>query len=182
MIVDTVVRVKNDPAFLAIKAKHMQDHPEAYGEREGDGGIQGWSTPSPYIECLIFCVGNNIGKESAFRAWAAEKGIGFKNLMGSYKGVSERSFLIAYEDSGTCQFWFRNEETVLHLSSMYRKNDKGLMQMFGARKATLLDPKGGKVADLGILRIVTPEYALKQDNWTLDISRGTYWTTEKQVS
>jgi hypothetical protein len=147
---------------------------------EGSSGIQGWSTEGYFDEYIIFCVGNDIARESAFRSWATANGVGFKNLIGKYEGLTERSFIVNCKNDLICREWYKDERTILHLSSMYRKNMEGMMQRFGCREATLQDARTRVVLEnLGWFRTVTPEYAMKQDAWTLDLTTKAYWITQK---
>jgi predicted alpha/beta hydrolase len=147
-------------------------------------GVQGWSTPTPYDEFIIFCVGNDIARESAFRAWAAENKIGFKNLIGAYKGVTERSFIVNAKNGLSCWQWYAKEESILRLSSMYRADPKtGLMRLYGTRLATLIfiHNKLTPYLDFGHFIQVPRELALSKDAWTLDTTDNTYWITERNL-
>jgi len=139
----------------------------AYADiRDKTSGIWGWSTPTAYEKYMIFCVGNNIAKESAFRAWAVSNEIGFKNLQGRYKGTEERSFIVNRRNEAKVYPWFANEESVLYLSEMVRgRNRMAALHYLDDRPDALLGP----------WREVDRSYALKQDAWTYDPSADQYW-------
>lgn len=136
-------------------------------------GIQGWSTQCPFDSYVIFCVGQSILRQKQFMAWAEAQQIGFKALCGSYKGQSENSFIVNQKDFLRCGVWWKGEESALILSKLYRNGT-----LYGSRKATLyyIDRRpGGWHKEIGSFRNVSREYALKQDNWTLDPTTGEYY-------
>ena len=182
MYVDTVERAWG-PEQEAVRDRHRAKYPHLYKKEDSmsihqhenfstNSGVQGWSSPCTFSSYLIFCVGNDIARESAFRAWAAENGIGFKNLTGKYKGTTERSFIVNFDNYFLCSHWFKDQESVLYLSPLYRNK-----QLFGERLAVLFYINGPR-KDLGKWRNVCKEYALKQDAWTYDIDADQYWVAE----
>ena len=165
-------------AFSTAKAKHMQEYPEVYKDAKpvGNGGIWGHSSSSATDEYLIFCVGNDKVREAMFRSWATADNVGFKSLIGCYKGVTEAAFIVNLRQANKCHRWYENEATVLQLSGLFRDG-----VAYGRRHARLMDVAGGyEIAALGAFRETPQAVALAQPSWTYDPATATYWTTTQQ--
>lgn len=137
------------------------------------GGIWASSSASASESYLVFCVGNDILRESTFKAWAAEQCIGIKPLFGSYKGQSERSFIANRRFANELAPWIEGQESVLYLSPLFRFG-----RLWGRRRAALLYLADGRHEDLGHLTTTTYEEAMRRDCWTFDPTDGSYWVTE----
>ena len=109
--------------------------------------------------------------ETVIKHFFKENQIGFKQLIGAYKGTMEDSYIInkkylkAIERAG----FLYAEESILLLGENLGKN---------RRRATLhflnsLKPD----KDIGILRAVVKEEALEQDNWSYRPDLDTYFIT-----
>lgn len=140
-------------------------------------GVCTHSSAEAFNAYVIFCVGNDIAREAAFKAWAADNGIHVKSLIGSYNGVSERSFMVNYQDAVRCWDWYSNEETVLGLAPLW---DPVHNRMLGSRPASLIYISDYSVANkkIGFFTEQSKEYALAQPSYTFDPSTGKYWVAE----
>jgi hypothetical protein len=160
----------------------------AANDEPRSSGVWGYSTPSAYDSYVIFCVGHEIARQAAFKAWALANGIGFKSLLGSYKGQSETSFMVNDKQFFACDRWWADQETILRLSPLYRNGT-----LYGTREAALWRPSMVRSAfgddlfvqvkgpePIGTMREVTREYALAQSCWTYDPQSGLYWVAEQR--
>jgi hypothetical protein len=135
-------------------------------------GIWPTSSPVAFTSFAVFCVGNNKVREAMFKGWALGIGLPFKELVGSYKGVTEASFIVPFSrlvdvvEAG----WIVGEESVLILGSRYVD---GVMR--GDRVAHLWFPSTGETVNLGHFGQTTKAHALAQEAWTFDPTDGTYW-------
>ena len=121
-------------------------------------GLWAHSTTAAYENFVIFCVGQDPYRIAAFRSWAADKGIGFKSLVGCYKGQIEQSFIVNEKNLPFVERWTRDEESILHLASNPR----------GPRIATLRH-RDGREEQLGhFVAVIGRDYALKKESWTYD--------------
>lgn len=130
-----------------------------------DSGVWEHSRPYIYRDYVIFCVGNNIRKASAFRYWATSEGIGFKSLKGCYKGQTEDSFIIAADNLERVRPWIKDQESILWLYPM----------VSAGRVPASLIYQDGKEVKLGDLVVVGYKEALKAASWTYDPSTNTYY-------
>jgi hypothetical protein len=147
----------------------------------GDGGVWGYSSQSATESYVIFCVGDSIFREAAFKAWAASHIGGYKSLWGSYKGKTERSFIVNARYLNLTKKWWQDEETVLLLSPLIYGGRR-----YGSRKATLIEVVTvksdthsykalGTHTDLGFFRMVPGPWAIKQPCYTFDPTDKSYW-------
>lgn len=134
------------------------------------GGVWGHSSPSHWDTYVVFCVGNDLVKEAAFRQWAHASNIGFKSLVGCYKGQTENSFIVNHKHFREVLPWIKREESVLILGA--NENMGGGKSM---RPAKLVFLEDNTEQDLGYFREVGREYALAQDAWTYDPQTCKYW-------
>lgn len=143
-------------------------------------GVCGYSTVAGQSRYVIFSVGNDLIRPMQFRTWAGYNLIGFKSLVGMYKGVSEQSFIINAKDQDACRRWFAGQDTILALSPANARNH---------RQAHLVDITADGYSldyvDLGLFKAVTKNKALKLEAWTFDPQgsfqnpEGQYYITEK---
>ena len=137
--------------------------------------IQGFSSPTGGNTYIVFAPDDqSIVGLKGVKQWMGAN-IGFKELIGSYKMengdvVVETSFIINENDRDTVvdAGIIDNQESVLHL---------GVCNSLTQRPATLLYLDGGE-EDLGHMRSVSKEEALKHDAWSLDIPSSTYFICE----
>lgn len=133
------------------------------------GGVCAHSDNSSLNDYIIFCVGNNPIDDENFKLWASNNNIGYKELIGSYKGISENAFIINAKFHDVLKPWIKDEESILNLGELVN----------GKRKATLVftNTKIPNV-DLGYFKYTSKEYALKQDAWTFDQENNAYYVAE----
>ena len=131
-----------------------------------NGGVCAHSDDSSKADFIVFCVGNDYIVENAFKAWATHNNIGYKCLIGSYKGLKENAFIVNAKHINDVRQWFEDEESILLLGPLIK----------GKRKATLVYMDGitSKV-ELGDFNYTSKDYALKQDAWTFDPSTNSYY-------
>ena len=143
------------------------------GHAKDNGGIWGHSSPIGANHYVIFAVGDDYVTNAALKGWLFGHGIGFKPLLGAYKGQTEQSYIVNYE---RLQHLFNigvlaGQESILVLGPCNSKDE---------RIATLafLDPLGLniiKTEKLGVFRSVSKDKAMAQDAWTYDPSTGEYY-------
>lgn len=109
-------------------------------------------------ELVIFCVGQDLRRVAAFRAWAAHRRLDVRSLIGCYRGVTEMSFVIGTADYAEVAPWTRAEESVLFLGRVDRNR---------ARPARLIFADG-RAEDLGHFVTCSRETALSCSSWTYD--------------
>lgn len=151
----------------------------------GSGGVCSHSTSTRWGDWAIFCVGNDPYREAAFTTWAAATGIKFKSLIGCYKGVTERSFLVSMEDFfehiDTSE-WIKDQESVLFIEP--RRNADGVSLMLAKNApidATLYftdGREGNLYHPLGEWVETTMEYAKTREAWTHDPRYGTWFVVK----
>jgi len=107
---------------------------------------------------VIFCVGQELRRVAAFRAWAAHRRLNVRSLIGCYRGVTEMSFVIGAADYAEVAPWTRAEESVLFLGRVDRN---------GARTARLVFADG-RAEDLGHFVTCSRESTLACSSWTYD--------------
>jgi len=145
----------------------------------------GWeprSGNSPYQRFVIFEVGDKV-RQQAFKAWALEQKLGFKELIGKWKGQQAASFIV--EDTSTNRiklaYWLIGQEAILVLGPAWRYDPAvGTNRLFGNRLAQLewLDSDGYQVREIeaaGKFQAVGREQALAGDSWTYDPVTEAYY-------
>ena len=116
---------------------------------------------------VIFCVGPSPMRNAEFLSWAADRGLGVKEVVGCYKGEMERAFVMFADDfDAHVRPWVREEERVLRLGMPVRRA--------GDRPASL-HYSDGRVEELPNFRQVSPSQALSEDAWTFDPMTGVYF-------
>lgn len=95
------------------------------------GGIQAWSTEVPYEPLIVFAVGD-ILRSAQFNAWALDRGLRFKRMIGTWRGTTEHSFIARWNDRHLFLSWLAGQESVLRLSSAFRHG-----MLFPHRRAAL---------------------------------------------
>lgn len=120
-------------------------------------------------ELVIFCVGQDLRRATAFRAWAAHRGLDVRSLVGCYRGATEMSFVIMAADYTEVAPWTREEESVLLLG----RSDRN-----GARAAALVFADG-RAEDLGHFVTCPRETALSCSSWTYDPVADEYFICVK---
>lgn len=120
-------------------------------------------------ELVIFCVGQDLRRATAFRAWAAHRRLDVRSLVGCYRGATEMSFAVVAANYAKVAPWTRAEESVLFLGRVERN---------GARPARLLFADG-RAEDLGHFITCSRETALSCSSWTYDPVAGEYFICVK---
>lgn len=115
---------------------------------------------------FIYCVGQSIPVINAFKVAMAHANITVKPLMGSYKGVTEYSFVSRMNDYPAISAWLDEEESILHIHSFNSRD---------VPKATLIYLKEGRREDIGHMIAVSREEALAQESWTFDPAYNNYF-------
>lgn len=118
---------------------------------------------------VIFCVGQELSRVAAFRAWAAHRRLDVRSLIGCYRGVTEMSFVIGTASYAEVAPWTRAEESVLFLG----RGDRN-----GARPAKLVFADG-RAEDLGHFVTCPRETALSCSSWTYDPVADEYFICVK---
>jgi len=95
-------------------------------------------------------------------------GLKFSRALGSYKGTTEKSFIVdASEDSSL--------KRVKVLAEMFNQESILIVQDDVSRSAELHFTATGKVQRLGSIVSMTAIEASQEDNWTLDLSQNLYF-------
>jgi hypothetical protein len=149
--------------------------PEAHFNPDVSGGWEGRSSDFPYQRFVVFEVGDIVRSQS-FNAYALGDGMRYKQLKGSWRGVSNASFIV--EDTSTNRvklaYWLRGQKSVLCLGPAYRKGPDGQSRLYGNREAILdwLDNDGYTVKERtplpGLFQPVSRAKALALEAWTFD--------------
>ena len=113
------------------------------------------TNPEDINEYVIFASDINDNDTELFMK---ESEVPFKRLYGQYKGIGETSFIINKDNLPLVRSLTRKQESILLLSKM---------QDNGTRKA-ILEFNNGILENLGDMREVTREMALKSDGFTRD--------------
>lgn len=140
-------------------------------------GVCGHSMPTRWDDWVIFCVGNDPYRDAAFTTWANGLGHRFKSLIGSYKGKTERSYIMRladFEKSGAVQ-WTKAEESILVLRPR-RKADGSLLLRHDAPIDAILVYQDGREESIGVWANVPEYHAKKCDGWTYDPMFGEWYT------
>jgi hypothetical protein len=141
------------------------------------GGVCSHSTPMRWKDWAIFCVGNDPYREAAFTTWATSMGIKFKSLIGSYKGLQERSFLLSLDDfvdNIEGSQWIEQEESVLVLQPRRKANGEHLKTYDAPIDAILLYSDGRK-EHIGEWVETHQARAITELGWTYDPLYGTWF-------
>jgi len=117
-------------------------------------------------EFVIFCVGQEPERIEEFQRRCRYLGISIKELLGSYKGQQERSFIASIQDWAFIRSWVLDEESVLLLGARDKLN---------RRKATLHYVSTEEEVDLGRFESTTEADALSREAWTYDPQQCTYF-------
>lgn len=159
-------------------------------------GLQPYSGSHMWEPYIIFEVGYDKLRQQQFKAWALDRSVGFKELVGSYKEQVATSFIInarAFPEV-LRHGWLDREESVLYLDACYAPISG---KSYTKRRARLLYGRGDRedYKDLWLLTEIDPEYelamvaefigdwqevghdeAMKLDAWTFDPSTNKYYT------
>jgi hypothetical protein len=155
------------------------------GNRADFSQLSGWesrSGTSPYQSYMIFEVGG-ILEASQFKAYATGEKLGFKAVLGSWRGTHNPAFVMADTPSNrlAIAFWVKGQEAILCLGPAYRKNSQGLGQLFGNREAILdwLAPDGYTVTSReplqGLFSPISQKEADGLASWTFDPTENQYY-------
>jgi hypothetical protein len=121
-------------------------------------------TPQSYI---IFGVGQDPAKISAFTSWAADEGVKIKALVGKYEGRIDHCFIALQTDYSRIKSFLHTEESVL-LLDRYHIN--------GTPRARLVY-YDGREEEKGTFQSITKDEANQTSSWTFDPINGNYFTT-----
>lgn len=158
------------------------DLPSATGALANGAGVQPWSSPEQYVIFSIdFVPGYSSTGARALRVAGFESDlrgldIGFKRLVGCYKGEQEPAWIINARDwrKLAASGWIDGQESVLHLGPWQD----------GGRAATLhyqhLEAPGVNKwqESIGTFQLTSKKRALASDAWTFDPSTGEYFIAE----
>lgn len=151
------------------------DLPCAGGTLASGAGVQPWSSPEQYVIFSIDSVGDlSYQSPEGFDGWLSAAGIGFKRLLGCYKGEQEPAWIINARDwrKLAASGWIDGQESVLHLGAWAN----------GGRPATLYygERIDGHIRfiEAGTFRLTTKRHALAQEGWTFDPSTTEYYVAE----
>lgn len=126
-----------------------------------DSGVWGHSGERGSDSYVIFAIDDQSPAAGAhFRNFMVAQGIGFKPLIGSYKGVIEQSYIINLNDWPTVldTAAVKNQESILFLGACTSRDRRP------AELVYLLD--GIPAEGLGTFRSVPEAEAKAQDSWT----------------
>lgn len=129
----------------------------------------------PEYIAILSAEKNDLGcKDNAIRTADLEKYLNdrfpYKKVLGYYNKIAEKSFIIVLEGP-------KDEREILELAENYDQNY--VLFSDEDRKAWLTDVETGGRTDLGYLRKVPKNIALKQDSCTFDPLTNSYWSTTK---
>ena len=117
--------------------------------------------------CIIFGVGQDPAKISAFTSWAADEGVKIKALVGKYDGRIDHCFIALQADYSRIKSFLHKEESVL-LLDRYDIN--------GTPRARLVY-YDGREEEKGKFQSITKDNANQASSWTFDPINGNYFTT-----
>jgi len=137
-------------------------------------GIQDWSTEGPYTKLAVFAVGDLL-RSAQFVAWATARGMGFKQVVGAWKGKQERAFITDANDIPLLrETWLAGQEAIMFLDPAYRNG-----RLYGNRRAYLqtLGPVGNPLDEtyIGLFRRYMQAGQPDVDGWTFDPTTGQFW-------
>lgn len=129
-------------------------------------GTQPWSSVEQYV---VFSIDGESDwqRRLTFEQFLADRSIGFKQVIGSYKGVQEHAWIINARDWAEIREWqpFEFQESILHLGPWHQ----GSLTQAAGREATLaFADQGQSDIRLGTFQQVSKALALSLDAWTLD--------------
>ena len=116
---------------------------------------------------MIFGVGQDPAKISAFTSWAADNGIGIKALVGKYEGRVDHCFIAQHKHYIRIKPFLQKEESILVLDRF---------DAHGIPHARLIF-RDGCEEEKGALQLISLEEALLSPSWTLDPINGNYFKT-----
>jgi hypothetical protein len=117
--------------------------------------------------CIIFGVGQDPAKISAFTSWAADEGVKIKALVGKYEGRIDYCFIALQTDYSRIKSFLHKEESVL-LLDRYDIN--------GTPHARLVY-YDGREEEKGTFQSISKDEANQSLSWTFDPINGNYFTT-----
>ena len=117
--------------------------------------------------CIIFGVGQDPAKISAFTSWAADEGVKIKALVGKYEGRIDHCFIALQKDYSRIKSFLQKEESVLVLDR-YDTN--------GTPRARLVYFDGHE-EEKGTFQSISIDEANQSSSWTFDPLTGNYFTT-----
>lgn len=151
-------------------------------------GIQSHSKAFPWESFVIFAIdAASNGKDASqtvrgvvqFKLWCAERGIGMKELIGSYAGTTEPSFIVSEADFRTHAIgdvWCMGQESFLvHLSAKQEPHKPNA----GFRMVQLFYPATGELVPLGRWECISGDKARTLSAWTYDPSDGLFWAASE---
>lgn len=121
--------------------------------------------PRKQEELAIFCVGQDLRRVAALRAWAAHRRLELRSLIGSYNGLTEMRFALVSADYAEVAPWTKAEESILLLDSADQNGERPAKLVFA----------DGRVEDLGRFVSCSRYTALASPSWTYDPAAGKYF-------
>lgn len=109
--------------------------------------------------------------ETVIKQFFKDNNIGFKQLIGSYKGTMEDSYIINKKYLSTIEragFLYAEESILLLGESLGQNRRRASLHFLNALKPD---------QDIGILRAVVKEDAMKEDAWSYRPDLDTYFIT-----
>lgn len=148
------------------------NHEAAYHkERKVHTGLQPYSGKHLWTDYIIFEVGHSKVQQQAFKSWALDRQIGFKELVGSYQGQQAAAFITKAGNLPAIEPWIDQEESILFLGAAYAPATNKSRNL---RPAKLIFKDGSEV-ELGDWQQVTRGEALDAPGWTFDPTSGNYY-------
>lgn len=153
------------------------DVPQASGElTHTDEGIVGHSSDERYVIVAIDRQ-TKLGKQ-VFEAWLKDLNIGYKPLLGKYKGEVQYSYIVNARDWKVVRMsgFVSRQESILYLwPHAYGYVEYGI----DARKATLYDLATHEAIDLGpFIAVNTSEIDTVYKDWSYDINHDQYYAVK----
>jgi hypothetical protein len=137
------------------------------GQAKDAGGVWGHSSETATEQYVIFCIDVKTPEDHAhFKHWLTGHSIGFKSLIGSYKGLVEPAYIVNGRDMQEVydtELLLR-QESVLHL---------GIQNSSGRRPAILVYQEFEQ--SIGWFHDAPRHEAVNQEGWTFDPSTGLYY-------
>lgn len=145
------------------------------------GGVWATSTPDFWKSSYVIFALDDVTPQGDFETFAQEAGIGYKRLLGSYKGAQETAWIVNAKAFELLPRRFtEKQESILLLGSPVRDPRAGKLvatRSCTVRPATLVFADGSKV-ELGHFRETPALDALKRDAWTFDPSQRAYFVAD----
>jgi hypothetical protein len=129
--------------------------------------LQGSPSLRAHQACIIFGVGQDPAKISAFTSWAADEGVKIKALVGKYEGRIDHCFIALQKDYSWIKSFLHKEESVLLLDRY---------DMNGTPRARLVYFDGHE-EEKGTFQLISKDEANQSSSWTFDPLTGNYFTT-----